>query len=268
MAQKDIVWFDLETTGVNTATDRIIEICMIKTDAEGNEIGRYYTLVNPGPNIEWRQEAIEKHGITPDLLEDQDSFEYIAREVYDFIDGCDLGGYNALFFDIPMLTEEFMRAGIVFNHRNVNVIDPFLIYSKYEKRDLSTAYTKYTGKTLEGAHRAENDIRATMEIFQAQKELYDMPQTAKEIDSEVNESRKDMVDLSGKFKFADINGKREIVFNFGKWKGTTFKEVYEKDSRYIGWIIDKGEFARETKIIARKLMERMRAQFNYNEPPF
>jgi DNA polymerase-3 subunit epsilon len=260
MEQRNIVWFDLETTGVNTAVDRIIEICMIKTDIKGNEIDTYYALVNPGSNIECRQEAIEKHGITPDLLKDQDPFEYIAREVYDFIDGCDLGGYNALFFDIPMLTEELMRAGIVFNHRNVNVIDPFLIYSKYERRDLSTAYTKYTGKTLEGAHRAEHDIRATMEIFQAQKKLYDMPQTAEEIDSEVNESRKDMVDLSGKFKFADINGKREIVFNFGKWKGITFKEVHEKDPRYISWIIDKGEFSKETKIIARKLMNRIECE--------
>ena len=97
---------------------------------------------------------------------------------------------------------------------------------------LSTAYKKYTGKDLEGAHRADVDIRATMEIFQKQKELYDMPTTAKEIDDVVNESRKDQVDLSGKYKFAEINGKREIVFNFGKNKGKPFKEVYETDARY------------------------------------
>ena len=257
---KSIVWFDLETTGVNTATDRIIEICMIKTDLDGNETDRFYSLVNPGPNVEWRQEAIDKHGITPDTLEDQNRFEYIAKEVVDFIGDSDLGGYNALYFDIPMLTEELMRAGIVFNHRSRAVIDPFLIYSKYERRDLSTAYTKYTGKTLEGAHRAENDIRATMEIFQAQRKLYDMPQTVEEIDKVVNESRQTQVDLSGKFKFAEINGKREIIFNFGKWNGKPFREVYETDSRYIEWMIDKGEFSKETKIIARKLLEKMRAE--------
>lgn len=262
---KSIVWFDLETTGVNTATDRIIEICMIKTDLDGNETDRFYSLVNPGSNVEWRQEAIDKHGITPDTLEDQDKFEYIAKEVVDFIGDSDLGGYNALYFDIPMLTEELMRAGIVFNHRSRAVIDPFLIYSKYERRDLSTAYTKYTGKTLEDAHRAENDIRATMEIFQAQRKLYDMPQSAEEIDNEVNESRKTQVDLSGKFKFAEVNDKKEIVFNFGKWKGKPFREVYEADSRYIEWMIDKGEFSKETKIIARKLMEKMRAE---TEAPF
>jgi DNA polymerase-3 subunit epsilon len=196
------------------------------------------------------------------MLEDQDRFEFIAKEVMDFIGDSDLGGYNALYFDIPMLTEEFMRAGLVFNPRGKAVIDPFIIYSKYERRDLSTAYTKYTGKTLEGAHRAETDIRATMEIFQAQRKLYDMPGSAVEIDQVVNESRQTQVDLSGKFKFAEINGKKEVVFNFGKWMGKPFKEVYEADSRYIEWMIDKGEFAKETKIIARKLVEKMKA-----EPP-
>jgi DNA polymerase-3 subunit epsilon len=235
---------------------------MIKTDFEGNEIASFYSLVNPGTGIEWRQEAIDKHGITPDMLEDQDRFEFIAKEVMDFIGDSDLGGYNALYFDIPMLTEEFMRAGLVFNPRGKAVIDPFIIYSKYERRDLSTAYTKYTGKTLEGAHRAETDIRATMEIFQAQRKLYDMPGSAVEIDQVVNESRQTQVDLSGKFKFAEINGKKEVVFNFGKWMGKPFKEVYEADSRYIEWMIDKGEFAKETKIIARKLVEKMKA-----EPP-
>lgn len=257
---KSIVWFDLETTGVSTVTDRIIEICMIKTDLEGNEISSFYSLVNPGPNVKWRQEAIDKHGITPEMLEDQDSFTFIAKEVLDFIGDSDLGGYNALYFDIPMLTEEFMRAGLIFNSRNRAVIDPFLIYSKYEKRDLSTAYTKYTGKTLEGAHRAETDIRATMEIFQAQRNLYDMPQTATEIDQVVNESRQTQVDLSGKFKFAEINGKKEVIFNFGKWIGKPFKEVFEADSRYIEWMINDGEFSKETKIIARKLLEKAKEE--------
>lgn len=257
---KSIVWFDLETTGVNTATDRIIEICMIKTDFEGNEISSFYSLVNPGPEVEWRQEAIDKHGITSSDIKDQDKFEYIAREVVDFIGDSHLGGYNALYFDIPMLTEELMRAGIVFNHRKHAVLDPFIIYSKYERRDLSTAYAKYTGKTLEGAHRAEADIRATMEIFQAQRSLYDMPSTPEEIDKVVNESRQNQVDLGGKFKFAEVNGKREIVFNFGKWSGKPFREVYEADARYIEWMIDKGEFAKETKIIARKLVEKMKTE--------
>jgi len=257
---KNIVWFDLETTGVNTSSDRIIEIAMIKTDSEGNEIDSFQSLVNPGPDAVMREEAQDKHGISPEQLKDAPQFDLIAKEVLDFIDDSDLGGYNALYFDVPMLVEEFMRSGIAFSHRQRAVVDPFLIYSKYERRDLSTAYKKYTGKDSEGAHRADVDIRATMEIFQKQKELYDMPTTAKEIDDVVNESRKDQVDLSGKYKFAEINGKREIVFNFGKNKGKPFKEVYETDARYIQWIIDKGEFSKEVKIISRKLLEKMRAE--------
>jgi DNA polymerase-3 subunit epsilon len=255
-----IVWFDLETTGVNTVTDRIIEICLIKTDLEGNEIQKFYSLVNPGPDVQFSQGAIDKHGFTPEMLEDEDSFNFIAQEVVDFIGDSHLGGYNILYFDVPFLTQELMRAGIVFNYRNRAIIDPFLIYTKYESRNLETAYTKYTGKILDNAHRAESDIRATMEIFEAQKKLYDMPQTPKEIDEVVNTSRKDQVDLSGKFKFAEVNGNREIVFSFGKYVGKTFKEVYNTDSKYIDWVIDKGEFTKETKIIAKKIVEKLKLE--------
>ena len=268
MSNKNIVWFDLETTGISTASDRIIEICMIKTDFDGKELDSYHSLVNPG-NVEMRAEAEDKHGISMEMLKDQPTFEMIASEVNDFIGDCDLGGYNALFFDVPFLCEEFMRCGIVFSHRNRAVMDPFLIYSNYEKRDLTNAYKKYTGKSLEGAHRAEADVRATMEIFQKQRELYEMPQTASEIDKEVNTRRADQVDLGGKLKFAEINGKRTIVFNFGKNKGKPFKEVYEMDARYIDWIIDKGEFSKELKVICRKLVEKFKAEENKNiEMPY
>jgi len=252
---KNIVWFDLETTGISTASDRIIEICMIKTDFDGNEIEKYHELINPG-DVQMRPEAQDKHGISPEMLEGKPTFEEIASEINDFIRDCDLGGYNALFFDVPFLAEEFMRCGIIFNHRGRAVMDPFLIYSNYEKRDLTNAYKKYTGKTLEGAHRADVDIKATMEIFQKQRELYNMPNTAEEIDKVVNTRRADQVDLGGKLKFAEVGGKRTIVFNFGKNKGKPFKEVFEMDSRYIDWIIDKGEFSKELKVICKKLVEK------------
>ena len=254
---KNIVWFDLETTGISTTSDRIIEICMIKTDFDGNEIEKYHKLVNPG-NVEMRPEAEDKHGISKEMLEGKPSFEEIAREVNEFIGDCDMGGYNALFFDVPFLAEEFMRCGMVFNHRSRAVMDPFLIYSNYEKRDLTNAYKKYTGKELEGAHRAEVDIRATMEIFQKQREVYEMPQTAEEIDKVVNTRRADQVDLGSKLKFAEIDGKRTIIFNFGKHKGKPFKEVFEMDGRYIDWIIDKGEFSTELKVICKKLLQSLK----------
>lgn len=257
---KNIVWFDLETTGINVAVDRVIEICMIKTDLDGNEIDSFYSMINPGSDIVWRQEAIDKHSITPDDVAKSPMFKHIAKDILSFIGDSSIGGYNALRFDVPVLVEEFMRCGIIFNHRDRSIIDPFLIYTKYEKRDLSSAYTKYTGKTLNNAHRAENDIRATMEIFQAQVKLYDISNDPDTINRDVNESRLNQVDLSGKFKFAEIEGKRDIVFNFGKWSGKSFREVYEKDSNYIEWMISKGEFTKETKIIAKKLLLKMRTE--------
>jgi len=265
---KNIVWFDLETTGISTTSDRIIEICMIKTDFDGNEIETYNQLVNPG-NVEMRAEAEEKHGISLEMLKDKPTFEMIASEINDFIGDSDLGGYNALFFDVPFLCEEFMRCGIVFNHRGRAVMDPFLIYSNYEKRDLTNTYKKYTGKDLEGAHRAEADVRATMEIFQVQRELYSMPQTAEEIDKEVNTRRADQVDLGSKLKFAEVDEKRTIVFNFGKHKGKPFKEVFENDFNYLTWIIEKGEFSKELKIILTKLIVKFKADQNKNiEMPY
>jgi DNA polymerase-3 subunit epsilon len=259
--EKGIVWFDLETTGINTVKDRIIEICMVK-EIPGEETLTYKTLVQPDCGTKSHPEAQDKHGITEEDLIDAPTFKEIAKEVLEFIGDHDLGGYNVLYFDIPFLVEEFMKAGLIFNHRGKSVVDPFLIYSRYESRNLETAYTKYTGKTLEGAHRAEADIRATMEIFEKQKELYtNMPDNVEEIDKEVNK-RDGRLDLSGKYKFASnpSTGKTEIMFNFGKYKGRPFKEVYEADKRYLQWMIDKGEFSIETKVITRKLIERMESE--------
>ena len=258
--EKSIVWLDLETTGVNTVTDRIIEICLIKTDLHGNEIGKFYSLVNPGSDIEIKPEAFAKHGISKQDLEDQDGFGFIASEIISFIGDSYLGGYNILYFDIPMLVQEFLRAGVVFEYRDRPVIDPFLIYTKYEPRNLESVYKRLTGKELEGAHRAENDILATIEIFEKQREIYELPGTIEELDSFVNESRKDMVDISGKLKFAEVNGKKEIVFNFGKWKGISFRKVFEKDKNYIEWMYDKGEFSKDTKIIVKKLLDKCRQE--------
>jgi DNA polymerase-3 subunit epsilon len=148
-------------------------------------------------------------------------------------------------------------------------MDPFLIYSNYEKRDLTSTYKKYTGKDLEGAHRAEADVRATMEIFQKQREVYQMADTAEEIDKEVNTRRADQVDLGGKLKFADVDGKRTIVFNFGKHKGKPFREIFENDFNYLTWIIEKGEFSKELKIILTKLIAKFKAEENKNiEMPY
>lgn len=252
-----IVWFDLETTGVNPTTDRIVEICMIKTDLSGSIIDSFHSLIYPGDGIESRPEAIEKHGISNEMLQGKPLFKDVAKEIYDFIGDSHLGGYNILYFDIPFLVEEFLKANIVFNHRLHAVIDPFLIYTKCEPRDLSTAYKRYTGKSLEGAHRAENDIKATIEIFDAQRKLYELDEDPVKIDKLVNTNRFNTVDLSGKFKFKEIDERREIIFNFGKWKDKQFKEVFEKDRGYIEWIINNKEFPTESRIIAKKLLNKL-----------
>jgi len=259
MSDSTIVWFDVETTGVSTSTDRIIEICLIKTDFDGNELDRFYSLVNPEGHKS-RPEAYELHGIADADLVDQPTFKELAPRILEFFGDHDLGGYNIMYFDMPMLVEEMMRAGHVFKWRNRRVIDPFLIQIKYEPRDLSSTYKRVTGKELDGAHGAEADVRATAEIFAKQIDLYGMPRSVEDIDGHVMNDRSDMVDLSGKFKLGTVNGQAEVLFNFGKWKGKTFRHVYEQDARYIEWMVDKGEFTMETKIIAKKLLARMRAE--------
>ena len=257
--EKDIIWFDLESTGINTATDRVIEICMIKKTSLGKEIERFQSYVNP-EGMESRPEAIEKHGITPEMLADKPTFKTIAKKVNDFIGDCDLGGYNILYFDIPLLTQELFRSGIPFNHRSRKIIDPFLIQTAYEPRDLSSTYQRMTGKVLENAHAAEADIEATIEIFDCQKAKYSLPASHAEIEESSIKNRKDQVDLANRFKIAEIDGKREIVFNFGKNKGKIFKDVFSEDASYIDWMINKGDFALETKIIAKKLVARIQKE--------
>lgn len=250
---KNIVWFDVETTGLDMLNDRIIQIYLCKTDFEGNVIAEFQTYVNPD-GVKSHPNAIEKHGITDEFLLDYDKFSYIAPEINEFIGDCDLGGYNIVNFDIPFLMEELMRAGIVFNYRGRNILDPLTIYRKSEPRDLGSAYKKFTGKTLEGAHDAANDVLATIEIFNAQKSVYDLPSSATEIDKIFNEGKDDYLDLGRKFKLVvSEEGVKQVYMTFGKYKDRLVSDVVSMDPNYIDWIINKGQFSSETKIICKKL---------------
>lgn len=248
--ERPVVFFDLETTGVDIINDRIIEMCMIKIDTDGSEIGMWKSRFNPEGRPS-RPEALEKHKITDEELLDQDTFSALAPEIHLFFEGCDIGGYNILRFDLPMLCEEFMRAGIPFSYRNKRIVDSYLILSKMEPRKLEDVYTKYTGKILENSHSAEDDILATIEVFNKQNEIYDLPETVEELEKLTSE-RSSFIDLSGKYRYED--GKVKVCF--GKHQGRDFRSVMEADPNYFDWLKTSPTFSRDTKAVTSLLVKR------------
>ena len=250
--EKPIVFFDVETTGLDIAKDRIIELCMVKLMPDGDK-KVWKARFNP-EGVKSSEGALGKHGITDEELLDEDTFTYLGVEVFAFISGCDIGGYNVAKFDLPILVEELLRAGIIYNYREVKIVDVFSIYSKMEPRTLEATYSRFTGKVLENAHSAESDIEATIEIFEKQKEMYSI-ESVDYADS-LSIERESLADLAGKFKLKD--GK--ILYNFGKYFGKEVKEVHQYDSGYLEWMNRSDNFSQETKIIAGKLFKRMQAE--------
>jgi DNA polymerase-3 subunit epsilon len=248
--ERPVVFFDLETTGIDIINDRIIEMCMIKVDVDGSIIQQWKSRFNPEGRLS-RPEALEKHKIEDELLLDQDTFSYLAPEIHLFFEDADIGGYNILRFDLPMLCEEFMRAGIPFSYRTKKVIDSYLILSKMEPRKLEDVYTKYTGKILENAHSAEDDILATIEIFHKQNEIYDLPETVEELDKFTSD-RSSFIDLAGKYRYEE----GRIVIHFGKHQGKEFKAVAETDPSYFDWLKTSTSFSRDTKAVTSLLLRR------------
>lgn len=249
--ERPVVFFDLETTGVEIINDRIIEICMVKLHPDGTT-EKWYSKINPEGRLS-RPEALEKHKITDEELLDCPTFSEVAPEIHLFFEDSDLGGYNVLRFDLPILCEEFMRAGIPFPYRTKKVIDSYLILAKMEPRKLEDVYTKYTGKVLENAHSAEDDILATIEIFQKQNELYDLPENLEELEK-MTADRSSSIDLSGKYKYQD--GK--VMVCFGKHQGKTFKEAHDLDSSYFEWVKTSDTFSKDTKAVTSLLQRRLK----------
>lgn len=252
---KDIVFFDIETTGLEISKDRIIELSMVKLKSDSSR-EEFYSKFNPG-NVEITKEAYEKHGINIEDLRNSPIFKDKVDEIYTFIIGCDLGGYNAASFDIPFLVEEFIRNGKIYNPRGCSIIDPLSILREMEPRTLEGSYKFYTGKTLTNAHSATADINATIEIFEIQLKKYQEFEnlSIKEI-SEKTLNITNNVDLAGKFQKAEDGN---IIISFGKHKGVTVGEVYKKDSRYFEWMQSADGFSVETKIIAKKIYEKLKS---------
>ena len=234
-----MVFFDLETTGVNVASDRIVEISWLKIQTDGSESIKTH-LVNPTIPIDPR--AIAIHGITDEDVKDKPTFSDLARTLAKEFEGCDFAGYNSNKFDIPLLAEEFLRADVDFDLRKRKFIDVQVIFHKMEQRTLTAAYQFYCKKVLEDAHSAEADTLATYEILKAQLDHYEHLQNDVDYLS-VFSTQNRSVDLAGRIIY---NDKDIEVFNFGKYKGEPVEEVLKKDPGYVGWIL-KGDFPLYTK---------------------
>ncbi len=249
--KKPLVFFDLETTGVSSIHDRIIMLGYIKVYPNGNEEAKTI-YINPERHIPEETTAI--HHITDDDVKDCPTFKQIAANLAATFEGCDFAGFNSNHFDVPMLVEEMLRAGVNFDISKSKLIDVQNIYHKLEPRTLSAAYKYYCHKELDGAHSAENDTMATYEVMKAQLDKY--PEVLKnDVDFLADFSKmNNNVDLAGRIVYNEQN---VPVFNFGKYKGTPVEEVLTKDPGYYGWIL-QGDFPQNTK----QVLTRLRFKFN------
>lgn len=238
---RPLCFFDLETTGVDIGKDRIVEISVLKIYPNGNRESKTW-LVNPTIPIPFQASAV--HGITDEKVASEPTFKELAPQVYQMIKDSDLAGFNSDRFDIPLLAEEMLRAGVDFEMKNRVSIDVQTIFHKKEERTLSAAYRFYCDKNLDNAHSAEADTNATFEILLAQLEKYDDLPTDTKTLSEFTQ-RKKTVDFAG---FIAMDDKNREVFTFGKFKGVPVEEVLEKEPGYFSWI-QNAEFPLYTKKI-------------------
>ena len=248
---RPIAFFDLETTGVNVATDRIVEIAVMKVFPDKSK-EHFHQLVNPQMPIP--AEASKIHGISNQDVADKPKFDEIAPTLNEFLKDCDLFGFNAIKFDIPILCEEFLRAGIPFDIKNRKFVDVQVIFHKMEERTLKAAYKFYCDKDLVDAHTALADTNATFEILNAQLRKYN--QLMKNVDflSEFSNQR-NSPDLEGKFVYDLENN---VVFNFGKYKGRKAREVFNEDPYYYQWMMEK-DFLLSTKNLITQIWKQVRS---------
>lgn len=244
--KNSLVFFDLETTGTNINTDRIVEICYLKVYPNGNEESKTMRI-NPEMHIPEASSAV--HGIYDADVADCPTFKEVAKSIANDIEGADIAGFNSNRFDVPVLVEEFLRAGIDIDLTKRKFIDVQVIYHKLEQRTLSAAYKFYCGKNLEDAHTAEADTRATYEVLKAQLDRY--PEV---LENDINflseySTYSKNVDFAGRIVYDD-NGVE--VFNFGKYKGIPVSEVLKRDMGYYGWIMN-GDFTLNTKNVLTKI---------------
>lgn len=260
---RDIVFFDIESTGLNVIRDRIVQIALIKYYKDGREPEEAEMLINPGIPIS--KESMEIHGITPDMVAKKPTFRQIAERLYNWIGDSDLGGYNSNRFDIPMLMEEFGRNGFDLDISKRRLIDVQRIFYKMEPRTLAAAYRKFCGgKEMEGAHDALVDVRATVDVLKGQLEQY------KDVDfidgdgfvtkAPIKNDIQALHDFSNDLNIIDVtqrlklNSEGQIVFNFGKYINQEVGPLVARDRNYYKWIMEK-DFTFQVKKIVKNELE-------------
>lgn len=243
--RRSLAFIDLETTGINITTDKIVEISVLKITPEGKEEWMS-TRINPEMAIPPKSTAI--HGISDEDVADSPRFRDIAKKLASFLEGCDLAGYNALKFDIPVLAEEFLRVNVDFNFKKRRYVDVQVIFHKKEQRTLAAAYQFYCKKDLKDAHSSKADTMATYEVLKAQLDRYaDLVNDVEKLSdfSAYNNS----ADFVGRIIF-DENG--EEIFNFGKYKGKSVVQVFRDDPSYYSWMMN-GDFSLYTKKVLTEI---------------
>lgn len=265
---KPIVFFDLETTGVQVGSDHIVEICLHKVNPDGSErtLVQRVRPANPdGTTIHIPEVTTEIHGISDADVADKPTFKELAPEIAAFIGDADLAGYNSNKFDVPMLVEEFLRVGVDFSIKNRHLVDVQNIFHKMEQRTLKAAYRFYCDKDLENAHSADADTLATYEVLKAQLDRYE---GAEYTDRDGKVSKPVVNDIpalskfSTQFPWADLVGhisfdkQGKEIFNFGKHKGERLTDVFTKEPAYFDWMM-KADFPLSTKQLLKEVKERM-----------
>lgn len=250
--KRPLVFVDLETTGLDIANDRIIEIALIKITTDNNQ-ETYCKRVNP--TIPISSESCAITGITDEMVKDEPVFSELAGEIATFIGDADLAGYNSNKFDIPVLAEEFLRANADFDMSSRKFIDVQNIFHKMEQRTLSAAFLFYCNKSMENAHNALYDTQVTLDVFKAQLERYpELSDNVNDLSEFTRAGNQEIADFAGRLA---KNKQGEVLYNFGKHKGKTVEEVNKSEPGYFGWMLD-ADFPLYTKQVLRKEMERIK----------
>ena len=245
---KPIVFIDLETTGIETFKDRIVEFSALKINPDNSE-DSITTRINP--QIPISPEAIAVHGIKNSDVANKPTFKEYALTIRNFLEGCDLGGFNIKRFDLEILEAEFKRADVEFSKENRSIIDVQTIYHKFDPRDLPAAYKKYCNKESEKHHSAEHDVRATVDVFKSQLEIHkELPRNISELHDFCNEKKSESwIDSKGKFIWIDD----ETVINFGQHRGKSLPDMVKNEPGFLNWMLTRDFLPDAKKIVSDAL---------------